>query len=92
MPPDEIFRRQKDVTIHGVSFAVFEFGEAGMSQGVSGDVYRTFHRGKCYQLGINLATANAQTFDPPATEFTKDDWREVQGKLKRALNSFRFLK
>lgn len=91
-PQDAIFRRKPNATIHGVSFAVFEFGEAGMNQGVSGDIYRTFRRGKCYQLGINVATANAQTFDPPERELTKTDWREIDGRLERARHSFRFLK
>jgi hypothetical protein len=92
-PPDEILqRRDKVATIHGVPFAVFEFGEAGMSQAVGGEMYRTFHRGKCYQLGVNVATANAQAYDPPAREFTKDDRREVQGRLEQVRDSFQFLK
>jgi hypothetical protein len=91
-PPDGIFVRRENVKIHEVPFAAFEFGEAGMSQAVGGHIYRTFHGGKCYQLGINEATANAQTFDPPARELTKNDWREVEGSLEQARDSFRFLK
>ena len=79
-------------TIHGVVFAVYEFGEGGMNQGVGGRIYRAFHRGKCYQLGINVATADAQVFDPPARDLTAADWREVNGRLERARDSFRFLK
>jgi hypothetical protein len=74
-PPDEVFqRRDAEVILHAIKFAVFEFGEAGKSQAVS-DVYRAFHGRRCYQLGLNVATANAQTFDPPAKEFAKQDRR-----------------
>jgi len=78
--------------IHGVSFAVFGVGEGGMSQEVDGDVYRTFHKGKCYQLGINVETADVATFDPPARALTDADRHEVTGTLEQARKSFRFLK
>jgi len=91
-PADEIFSARPPVRIHGVPFSVFEFGEGAMNQSVSGEVYRTFHRGKCYQLGINVAMANPGVFDPPARELTKRDWREVKGQLEQARDSFRFIK
>jgi hypothetical protein len=91
-PSDEIFVGRGNVKIQGVTFAVFEFREGGISQGVGGHIYRAFHQGKCYQLGINEVTATAQTFDPPARELTKDDWRQVEGSLEQARDSFRFLK
>lgn len=91
-PPDQIFVGQSRVKIQGAAFAAFEFGEAGMSQGVDRHIYRAFHSRKCYQLGINEATASAQTFDPPARELTKDDWRQVEGRLEQARDSFQFLK
>ncbi|MGP0020057.1 MAG: hypothetical protein ACLPHP_15910 [Candidatus Sulfotelmatobacter sp.] len=91
-PADQIFIPRPHLTIHGVSFAVFEFGEGGMNQSVGGHMYRTFHRGTCYQMGINVATASAQVFDPPERELTKADWAEVNGRLQQARDSFRFLK
>jgi hypothetical protein len=92
-PPDGSFQpSDRAVTIHGVRFTVFEFGDAGMNQSVGGKMYRTFHQGKCYQLGVNVATASAQTFDPPARELTKEDWHEVQGRLEQVRDSFQFLK
>ena len=90
-PADQMFLRRPPVEIHGVSFVVFKFGEAGMNQSVGGELYRTFHREKCYQMGINVAMANAQTFDPPARDLTKADRREVNRQLERARDSFRFL-
>jgi hypothetical protein len=78
--------------IDGVPFSVFAVGEGGMNQSTVGDVYRTFHKGKCYQLGVNVATANVDTDDPPQRELTDADLREVNGTLEQARKSFRFLK
>lgn len=91
-PADRIFIPRPHLTIHGVSFAVFEFGEGGMNQSVGGHMYRVFHGGKCYQMGINVAGASAHVFDPPERELTKADWAEVNRRLEQARDSFRFLK
>jgi hypothetical protein len=91
-PDVDTFTSQPPIDIHGISFVALKYEEAGMNQSVSGNVYRTFHSGKCYQLGINRATANAQVFDPPAREMTKRDWADVNRVLQRARDSFRFLK
>ena len=80
------------VRINGVSFAVFEGGDSGTGQSTEGHIYRTFHRGKCYQLGINVATSDVTTNEPPVRELKQSDLNEVQGKLQQAVNSFRFLK
>jgi hypothetical protein len=79
--------------VNGVKFRVFEIGDAGMSQSLDGRVYRSFHKNKCYQLSIRTAMASSGAFDPGTIrEFTKEDWNEVHGRLKGALDSFRFLK
>lgn len=93
MPSEQAYlTRRGNRTIRGVLFVVYEFVEGGMNQRVDGVVYRTFHRGKCYQLGINVATANAGVFDPPVREFTKNDRHEVNRRLEQARDSFQFLK
>lgn len=78
--------------IHGVSFEVFEFGAGASNQGTDVEAYRTFHKGKCYQLGINRASANPTVFDPPVRDLSEADEREVNGTLEQARKSFRFLK
>jgi len=88
-PEFEGLDKHGTTTIHGVSFAGFEFGEGGMNQGVDVKLYRTFHNGRCYQLGIDEANAAAEVFDPPAKE---PDWGEVDSALEQARKSFRFLK
>lgn len=79
-------------TINHVRFMVFEIGDNWTGHGQSGPAYRTFHNGKCYELGIQTAISRAE-YDPATfKEFTKEDRSEVQGCLKQALNSFVFLK
>ena len=84
--PDVDEERSETTTINGVSFAVFRFEEGGMNQSVEGHAYRAFRNGKCYQLGINQASA---VFDPSVRE---PDWNQVKHTLEQALKSFRFLK
>ncbi|MGA7855789.1 MAG: hypothetical protein WCA15_20895 [Candidatus Acidiferrales bacterium] len=81
------------LTINGVNFKVFEASDAGMSQSLDGQVYRTFHGDKCYELSVRMATASSAAFDPGSiNEFSKEDENEVQNRLKQALDSFTFLK
>jgi hypothetical protein len=81
----------RTATINGVHYGVFEIGDnwAGGSQW--GPIYRTFHGGKCYELG--LQTAMARAYDEEVMKkFTKQDAQDVDTKLKGALRSFEFIK
>jgi hypothetical protein len=88
---DEI-RKGKIVEIKGVKFHFVEEGDGGMNQSRYGRGYVTYHNKKCYALEINVATAAAEVFDPPARRLTKQDWAAVAGALEQARDSFRFLK
>jgi len=79
-------------TINHVAFKTFEIGDNWMSGGQSGPAYRTFHKGKCYELGIQTVTSRA-VYDPETVKkFTKKDSSEVESRLREPLNSFVFLK
>ena len=79
-------------TINHVAFKTFEIGDNWTGHGQSGPAYRTFHNGKCYELGIQTVISRAE-YDPGTVkEFTKKDASEVEGRLRQALNSFVFLK
>jgi hypothetical protein len=79
-------------TINRVTFETFEIGDNWTSGGQSGPAYRTFHNGKCYELGIQTVTSRAE-YDPGTVkEFTEQDQSEVTGRLRQALDSFVFLK
>ena len=81
--------KQGTTKINGVSFTKFQLSNAGSNHGIGVDLYRTFHNGRCYQLGIDESATNSQVFDPPVKE---PDWREVFRTLDVPLKSFRFLK
>jgi hypothetical protein len=50
-PAQEAYLKRRGTrTIRGVVFAAYSFVQAGTNQRVNGVVYRTFHKGKCYQL------------------------------------------
>jgi hypothetical protein len=82
-----------NVTINGAKFKAFEVGDAGMSQSLGGQVYRTFHTGRCLQLAIRWAMASEGAFDEDSiNKFTKEDADEVRSRLEQARDSFRFVK
>ncbi len=57
------------------------------------DLYRAFHKSRCYELSINVATVSIGSFDPGAMkEFTCEDEQGVRNELTTILDSFRFLK
>ena len=87
-----ISSKASTTTINHVIFETFEIGDNWTSGGQYGPVYRTFHDGKCYELGIQNVISRAE-YDPGTVkEFTKKDSFEVESRLRQALNSFVFLK
>lgn len=82
----------KIARINGVKFRIFQTFVSAMNQGVESRLYRSFHRGSCYQLSVRSETVPAELFDPGVKELSKKDWAEVNGKLEECLRSFRFLK
>lgn len=59
--------------INSVRFRVFQTGGRAMNQYVESHLYRSYHRGGCYQLSIRTETASAAVFDPGFKELTKKD-------------------
>lgn len=78
--------------INGITFKAWDIEDNWAGGGQSGPVYRSFHHGKCYELGIQIAISRAE-YDPGTfKEFTEQDRSEVDDRLRQALNSFVFLK
>lgn len=78
-------------TINGVTFKRFLISDAWTAHEKTGEIYRTFHSGKCYELGIGQVLTNPAVFDPGTTrEFTKQDQTEVDHRLHQMLETFRF--
>lgn len=80
----------KTVNINDVRFKLFETDGVATGHGLDGHVYRTFHRNRCYELSIRIASTGSWVFGVPVKEFTRKDWNEVNGRLKQALDSFHF--
>ena len=82
----------QSVRVDSIEAKHFRTSDAWTSGGQTGDIYRVFHRKKCYELGIQLAGTSAGAYDPGTIkDFTKDQ-DEVYTRLKQALDSFHFLK
>ena len=82
----------KVTTINHIAFKTFEIGDNWTSGGQSGPAYRTFHKGKCYELGIQNVFSRAVYEPGTVKKFTKRDSLEVESRLRQPLNSFVFLK
>jgi hypothetical protein len=83
----------KSVRVGSVKAKHFRTSDAWTSGGQTGDIYRVFHGKKCYELGIQQAGTSAGAYNPGTIkEFTKQDQDMVYTCLKKAVDSFRFLK
>ncbi len=82
----------KTITANHVTLSEFEVGDNWAGGGQSGPVYRTFHNGVCYELGIQEVISRA-AYDPERDKpLAHEDRAEVQKPLAQVLNSFVFLK
>lgn len=84
--PNWLLISPKGVTvINRVSFSTFEIGDNWLGGGQDGPVYRSFHSGKCYELGIQTVTSRA-AYDPEShTNLKNQDLAEVDNRLKETL-------
>ena len=96
LPEGEYFdesRKSVAVILNGVSFKQFELDEDMMSQRLERQVYRTFHRGKCYELSVKIAAISPGVVElGTRKEFSETDRKEVRVRLDQSLYSFKFLK
>jgi hypothetical protein len=91
--PDWRSGSPQKATVSSASARLFHVSDAGLGSSQEGDIYRVFHDGVCYELGIQEATTNPAGFDPGSIqEFTKRDQAEVRARLQQALDSFTFSK
>jgi hypothetical protein len=97
-PPEDVptYRLPKDDQKRVIGGVVFTHGrtvEGGLGSHTSSDFYRVFHKRKCYELSVSIASSSFANFDPGTIkEFTREDEKRVQSDLMAILDSFRFLK
>jgi hypothetical protein len=76
--------------VNDVTFTVIDTSSVAAGNFLDGEAYRSFHRNKCYELGIRIAYSNIGNYDPGTVrEF---DLETVYRSLKSVLNTFRLLK
>jgi hypothetical protein len=76
--------------IRGVRFRLFEVSTAWTGGGLTGELYRTFHLNKCYELGIRSVWSHYN--EDETSETAKKYALDVHSRLEEPLQSFRFLK
>lgn len=81
----------RTAAIHGVKFAVLDFSEGGMGNGLHFIGYRTFHEGTCYQLSMRVAVRVGGD-GPVSVKVQVQRLKDVREQLNQTLHSFRFLK
>ena len=93
VPRHQLPKKDQKRIIGGIVFTHGSTGEAGLGNYMGSDFYRVFHKRKCYELCVNIASSSFANFDPGTIkEFTRDDERRVRGDLVTIVDSFRFLK
>jgi hypothetical protein len=79
--------------IEGIKFRTNRGAEAGLGNGLLRDIFLTFHKGKCYDIEIRMASVLSTPFDPET--YKKMEFKEYTGverEFRSILRSFRFLK
>jgi|ERR1700733_12016807 len=93
IPTYQLPKADQKRVIGGVVFTHGRTGEAGLGNYMSSDFYRVFHKGKCYELSLSIASSSFANFDPGTIkEFTREDEKRVQSDLVAIMDSFQFLK
>lgn len=88
-----LIEKTEDTTIHSVRVRHFTTSDAWTSGGQTGEIYRVFRGGTCYEFGVQWASTSFSAFDPGTIkQFTKRDAAKVSSALQRPVDSFTFLK
>jgi hypothetical protein len=78
--------------INGVAFKLFHASDAWTGHTRDEYFYRVFHNSKCYELSLQYVNASPGAFDPGIKLLTRQDWKDIKGRLKQIVRSFRFLR
>jgi hypothetical protein len=88
-PPSHVGRSHTE-KVNGVKFSVTEIYGVSTGNLIDGYVYRNFHEKRCYELDIRIAFSNIGFSDPGTVR--NFDSEEVRRRLRKVLDSFKFLK
>jgi hypothetical protein len=90
--PNWLVSKTGRTTVNGVSFEVFRTEDNWLGGGQSVEIYRTFHGGRCYELGLQTVMGGGG-YDPEVIQrFTPRDQKEIETRMKEPIRSFQFAK
>jgi len=67
-----------------------EKGEAALGHSKSTDVYRGFHKGRCFELSVSETGTDPYVSDPPLKVLTAAQRNKLDDTMSRILHGFRF--
>jgi hypothetical protein len=70
--------------LHGVS------GGAALSHSISVDLYRAFHKQRCFELSVSQTGTDPNVSDPPMKTPTPAQGKKLDQGMRLILHSFRF--
>ena len=78
--------------IGGVTFVHGISGGAACGHSSSRELYRTFHKGRCFELSTNTSATSPNISDPPMKTLTSAQQKRLEDTMSDILHSFRFAK
>lgn len=78
--------------IGGVLFVHGVTGDAATSHSKSVDLYRAFHKQRCFELSVSETATEPHVTDPPMKTLTPAQQKSLDETMSQILHSFRFLK
>lgn len=91
-PEFMISARHPSEMIGGVLFVHGVSGDAATSHSKSVELYRTFHKKRCFELSLSETETSPAASDPPMKTLTRAQAKEMDDSMSQILHSFRFLK
>jgi len=76
--------------IGGVQFLHGVTAGAATSHSISIDLYRVFHKQRCFELSVSQTETNPNVSDPPMRALTPAQGKQLDGSMSQILHSFRF--
>jgi len=72
--------------IHGIRDGV------ATGKSIDLDLYRAFHKGRCFELSVSQTGTNPNMSDPPLKTLTPAQYKQLHQSMSQILHSFRFSK
>jgi hypothetical protein len=89
--PDFLISAERPVEMIGdVQFIHGVTGEGAMSHWSSVNLYRGFHKGRCFELRHSQTGTDSKAYDPPMKTLSPVQQRKLDQTMSQILHSFRF--